>query len=138
MFIHVSWCTWAHISLGIASQKDALGHKVWRSLTVVFQDVCTILCSHQHQWEFPLLHISPTLGISGFNFSYSGVCNAIPWWFYFPFTWWLMKLSTFSHIYWPFVFPFHEEWVEILCWFFFWIVYLFLINLKEPFTYSGY
>lgn len=58
--------------MGIAPQQVALSDKVRRSLTVVFQDIHTILCPLQHELEFPLLHISPKCGIAMFYFSYTG------------------------------------------------------------------
>lgn len=62
--MYVSWCTYTHISQGLSPENDVPGHKEWRSSIVVFQGVCTIFHSHQPEWEFPLLHISSTLGIS--------------------------------------------------------------------------
>lgn len=48
------------------------------------------------------------------------------------------EVRTFSHIYWPFILHLYEECVEILCWFFLCVIYLFLIDLKESFMYSGH
>ena len=84
--MYVSWCPYAHISLALSPENDAPGHKEQISSIVVFQSVCTILCSDQHEGEFPLLHITSTLGISECLILAILVSfNDIPWWFYFAF-----------------------------------------------------
>lgn len=63
-----------------------------------------------------------------------GVKRYLPVWFWFAFSWWLMMLSTFSSVYWPYVYLLWRNLYSYLCSFLNWVICVFVVEVKHHVT----